>query len=60
MAVNVVCYKIFNSKTAYIPDVYHTILHVLIIVTLATTIIYSVSKKKKDNFQCIGSTVDMI
>lgn len=39
--------KVFNSKTVYIPDVYHIILHVLIIIALVTTIIYSVDKKEK-------------
>lgn len=39
--------KFSNSKTVYIPDVYHTILHVLIIVTLVTTIIYSVENRSK-------------
>ena len=43
--------KFINSKTLYIPDVYHTILHVLIIVTLVITIIYSVGKKKRNNSQ---------
>jgi len=42
--------KFLDSKTTYIPDVYHSILHVLIIVTLVTTIIYSVDQKKRDNF----------
>jgi len=39
--------KFINSKTLYIPDVYHTILHVLILIALVTTINYSVVKKKK-------------
>ena len=43
--------KFYNSKTVYIPDAYHTILHVLIIVTLFITIIYSDGKKKRDNSQ---------
>ncbi|MBQ8297289.1 MAG: hypothetical protein IJX77_05850 [Ruminococcus sp.] len=32
----------------YIPDVYHTILHILILCALAVTIIYAVRAKKKD------------
>ena len=43
--------KFFDSKTLYIPYVYHTILHILIIVTLVITIIYSVDKHKRDMFQ---------
>lgn len=39
--------KIFTSETVYIPDVYHIILHVLIIIALTTTIIYSFDKKSK-------------
>ena len=39
--------KIFTSETVYIPDVYHIILHVLIIIALTTTIIYSFDKKLK-------------
>lgn len=39
--------KLFDSKTVYIPDVYHIILHILIIVALITTIGYSVRKKGK-------------
>ena len=31
----------------YIPDVYHTILHILIIISLTVTIIYSAKSKKK-------------
>lgn len=31
----------------YIPDVYHTILHILIIISLTVTIIYSAKNKKK-------------
>ena len=45
--------KFSDSKTVYIPDVYHTILHILIIVTLVITIIYSVDKNKRDKFQII-------
>ena len=37
----------FPSETVYIPDVYHIILHVLIVVALSTTIIYCVDKKSK-------------
>ena len=39
--------KIFTSETVYIPDIYHIILHVLIIIALTTTIIYSFDKKSK-------------
>ncbi|MCC3866189.1 hypothetical protein [Terrisporobacter petrolearius] len=39
--------KIFTSETVYIPDVYHIILHILIIIALTTTIIYSFDKKSK-------------
>lgn len=31
----------------YIPDVYHTILHILILLTLISTIIYIAKSKKK-------------
>ena len=31
----------------YIPDIYHTILHILILLTLISTIIYIVKSKKK-------------
>ena len=33
----------------YIPDVYHTILHVLILCALTVTIIYTVKTQKNDN-----------
>lgn len=39
--------KFFNSNTVYIPDAYHIILHILIIIALVTTIIYSFGKKVK-------------
>lgn len=32
----------------YIPDVYHTVLHILIVISLTVTIIYSAKNKKKD------------
>ena len=31
----------------YIPDVYHTVLHILIVISLTVTIIYSAKNKKK-------------
>lgn len=37
--------KVINSETMYIPDVYHIILHILIIVTFITTAMYSFNKK---------------
>ena len=39
--------KFINSDTVYIPDIYHIILHIMIIVALITTIIYCFDK----NFQ---------
>ena len=45
----------------YIPDVYHTILHIIIVISLTVTIIYSAKNKKKDkikstwNFQFVES-----
>ena len=35
----------------YIPDVYHTILHILIVISLTVTIIYSAKNKKKDKIK---------
>lgn len=37
--------KFINSETVYIPDVYHVILHIFIIITLIITTIYCFSKK---------------
>lgn len=42
--------RIFSSDTVYIPDFYHIILHVLIIVTFISTMIYSSNKKQSDKF----------
>lgn len=36
--------KFINSETIYIPDVYHIILHILIIVAIVTTAIYCFNK----------------
>ena len=33
----------------YIPDVYHTILHILLLTSLVTTVIYAISPSKKRN-----------
>lgn len=38
--------KLLNSGSRYIPDVYHIILHILILVALITTIIYAIKLKK--------------
>lgn len=38
-----------TSETRYIPDVYHTVLHILILAALATTIIYIVKLKMKNH-----------
>lgn len=46
----------FDSVTVYIPDVYHIILHVLIVIALGTTIIYCVKKKDK---KILTSRVDL-
>ena len=35
----------------YIPDIYHTILHILILLTLISTIIYIVKSKKKQRYK---------
>ena len=35
----------------YIPDVYHTILHILIVISLTVTIIYSAKNKKKEKIK---------
>ena len=35
----------------YIPDVYHTILHIIIVISLTVTIIYSAKNKKKDKIK---------
>ena len=39
--------KLINSNILYIPDLYHIILHVLILIALVTTLIYSKALKKK-------------
>ena len=39
--------KWVTSETRYIPDVYHTILHLLILSALLTTIIYLIRMRKK-------------
>ena len=38
--------KLINSDTLYIPDLYHIILHVLILVALAATLSYSIKFNK--------------
>jgi hypothetical protein len=38
--------KLFNSNTVYIPDIYHIVLHLLILLSLIFTIVYCVSAKK--------------
>lgn len=43
--------KFFNSDIVYIPDVYHIILHIFIIVALITTIIYCIDKKSNRKIQ---------
>ena len=39
--------KLINSNTLYIPDLYHIILHVLILIALVTTLLYSITLEKK-------------
>lgn len=39
--------KLINSDILYIPDLYHIILHVLILIALVTTLLYSSSLKNK-------------
>jgi hypothetical protein len=39
--------KLINSNTLYIPDLYHIILHVLILIALITTLLYSITLEKK-------------
>ncbi len=41
--------KFINSETVYIPDVYHIILHLLIIVAIATTAIYVFDKSNNSS-----------
>lgn len=36
-----------NIEGKYIPDIYHTILHILILFTLISTVIYTIKSKKK-------------
>jgi hypothetical protein len=38
--------KWINSNTLYIPDLYHTILHILILISLIATLSYSKKTKK--------------
>ncbi len=40
--------KWLETDGRYIPDVYHTILHVLILIVLITSIMYIRSLRKKD------------
>lgn len=37
----------------YIPDVYHTILHILILATLALTVLYVIRNRQKDEFHFV-------
>lgn len=39
--------KLIESDTAYIPDLYHIVLHILILVALVTTLIYHPRKDLK-------------
>lgn len=39
--------KLINSDTIYIPDLYHIVLHVLILIALITTLRYSIALKKQ-------------
>ncbi|MEG1310345.1 MAG: hypothetical protein RSD06_05685 [Bacilli bacterium] len=39
--------KFINSETMYIPDVYHIILHIFIIIAFITTAMYSFNKKSE-------------
>lgn len=39
--------KLINSNTLYIPDLYHIILHVLILIALITTLLYLKAIKEK-------------
>lgn len=39
--------RLIESDTRYITDVYHTILHIFLIIALITTIAYSISKREK-------------
>jgi hypothetical protein len=43
--------KLINSETRYIPDLYHIVLHIFILVSLISVIFYIVkdAKKKKNN-----------
>src|SRR6056297_2984832 len=38
--------KLFHSESRYIPDLYHIILHLLIVIALVTTILYTRETKK--------------
>lgn len=40
-------------KERYVPDVYHTVLHLLILTALTLTIIYTIRNRKNHNFQFI-------
>lgn len=39
--------KLIESDTAYIPDLYHIILHILILAALITTLMYHPTKRSK-------------
>lgn len=39
--------KLFQTKEVYIPDIYHIVLHALILLALAGSIRYLISRKKK-------------
>jgi len=39
--------KLINSETRYIPDLYHIVLHIFILVSLISVIFYIVKDKKK-------------
>lgn len=41
--------KWINSDTHYIPDVYHTILHILILIAFVTLLSYSIKPKNKND-----------
>ena len=40
--------KLIESDTVYIPDVYHIILHILILIALITTLLYRVDRKESN------------
>lgn len=39
--------KVIDSESVYIPDVYHLILHILIIIALVTTICYHTGRRNQ-------------